>query len=184
MCQNTEYFKKLQDGLAYQDFITQKLLQYGIVLLPYNSLINQIKKGENMAGFEIKHDLRWHGEVVSFDTHKNISVVYNEEKATGNLFIETSEKTNADNLNYINSGIFRNDNSFMYIIGDYSKFFIFAKKDLLNAFNAKDIKSIDGKNYSSIKYERKNIATANGFLISEKEAENIALKTICMIKIK
>ena len=54
----------------------------------------------------------------------------NGKGATGNIYIETAEKAIPREGPYVQSGIYRDDESWLYGIGDYSKFYIFGKKCL------------------------------------------------------
>jgi len=47
------------------------------------------------------------------------------------LSIEIAEKTKADNAKFVPSGIYRNDNSWLYIQGNFKTFWIFSKKLLI-----------------------------------------------------
>jgi N6-adenosine-specific RNA methylase IME4 len=76
----------------------------------------QYEIGENLQGFEIKYDARCTGDRGTL--------------ATNQLSIEIAEKTKDSNLNYIDSGIYRNDNSWLYIQGNYMMFWIFSKRIL------------------------------------------------------
>src|SRR4030043_524633 len=100
----------LEKGLQYQDFVTAELYRRGIPIVGYTSKKYQIKYGENRAGVEIKFDDRM--------------------KETGNVYIETAEKANPANPYFVPSGIYRNDNSWLYAIGNYDVIYIFAKKTL------------------------------------------------------
>lgn len=143
----TPYYKeKLQQGLEYQDFITSILAkELAIPLSTFNSKQYQYNCGENMQGVEIKFD----------DMYKK----------TGNLYIEIAEKTNANNISFVSSGIFRNDNTWLYVIGDYSTIYIFGKNILQRVYNANIHKRVE-------------IATSKGFLINKEFAEKWALKII------
>jgi len=143
----TENYKKcLNKGLEYQDFVSDILINdLGISLTSYSSKSYQIVKGENRQGFEIKFDDRF--------------------KETGNLYIEIMEKSHPDNINYVNSGIYRNDNTWLYLIGDYENIFIFGKKHLQLM-------------HTSNKYKIVTTPTSIGFLVSLQEAERYCLKRI------
>ena len=105
------YKLMLEKGLQFQDFITDILIkELGISLSTYSSQKYQNLKGENKQGFEIKFDDKY--------------------KDTGNVYIEVAEKSNPLNENFISSGIYRNDNTWLYLIGDYKEIFIFSKKHL------------------------------------------------------
>jgi len=142
-----EYYKNcLQKGLEYQDFVCNILIdELGISITSYSSIKYQNISGENRQGIEIKFDDK-----------------YNE---TGNIYIETSEKTNANNLNFVKSGIYRNDNTWLYLIGNYDEIFIFSKKYL---------KFLNNTN----KYRYVEIPTSKGFLLPKKDAEKYCIYKI------
>jgi hypothetical protein len=105
---------KIESGLLYQDFIVDLMLQ--VLRFPvtiYSSRLYQTTVGEGPAGVEIKHDEKY--------------------AKTGNLWIEVSEKARPRAGDYFPSGIFRDDNSWLYIIGNYDIVFVFTKV-LLQAF--------------------------------------------------
>ena len=143
----TENYKEmLQKGLEYQDFVTDVLInELGIALSSYGSTKYQYTKGENKQGFEIKFDDKY--------------------KDTGNIYIEIAEKSNAVNLNFVNSGIFRNDNTWLYLIGNYNEIFIFSKNHLKLMYESK-------------KYKEVETATSKGILINKINAEKYCIKKI------
>lgn len=109
----TEYYKeKLEAGLQFQDYVVDKLRKYDPMFIVnlYGSKKWQNQKGESSSGLEIKYDMRMH--------------------ETGNLYIEVAEKSNPDNPNYVPSGIYRNDNTIFYLIGNYDQAFLFGKYQL------------------------------------------------------
>ena len=121
----TEYYKgKLEAGLEYQDFIADELRKIGIILGAYTSRKWQNEKGESASGIEIKHDMRMHD--------------------TGNLYIEVAEKSNPNNAEYVASGIMRNDNTWLYLVGDYNEAYLFSKKQLQSIYADRDNYSIRG----------------------------------------
>ena len=150
-----EYYKgKLKQGLEYQDFIFEKLYYKGIATISYASKKYQVEKGENKAGFEIKFDDRL--------------------KETGNLYIEVAEKSDAGNREFIPSGIYRSDNTWLYIIGDYSKVYIFAKNQLQKVYRSKKYEEFGGRYIDSV-------PTSRGFTIPAKYAEEVlAIKVISL----
>jgi len=103
------YAQRLENGNDYQDFICTKLCQYGIIIQNYCSQKYQTM-GENRQGLEIKLDRKF--------------------RNTGNLYIEIAEKSDPENEYYAESGIYRDDNSRWYGIGDYQTFYWFFKKQL------------------------------------------------------
>jgi hypothetical protein len=144
------YNPRLKESQKFVDFVGQILRDQGIILVPHVSKELQ-HKGENTIGFEIKNDKKF--------------------KESGNLYIEFKEKADPQNIHFPNSGILRTDNTWLWIIGDYHKFFILAKKDLIIAFNKLD-------KYGNFVYRRvgNNTKTSEGFLLPEKDAQELALK--------
>lgn len=143
----TELYKEmLQKGLEYQDFITDMLLkEIGISLSTYSSKKYQYNIGENKQGIEVKFD----------DMYKK----------TGNIYIEIKEKSNAINANYVDSGIYRSDNTWLYVIGDYTEVYIFSKKQLI-LMHKKDI------------FKEVTTPTSIGFLIPKSKAEQYSIKKL------
>mgnify|MGYP001590487750 CR=1 FL=1 len=108
--QNGYYAQKLEEGLQFQDVVTQALYMRGIVVVGYASRRFQNTHGENMLGAEIKRD--------------------GEFRKTGNLYIEVAEKSHPDRPNFVPSGIMREDNSWLFVIGDERTVWIFSTKYL------------------------------------------------------
>jgi hypothetical protein len=149
---NEYYAKKLQQGLEYQDYVFEKLYDVGIATIAYSSKKYQNTKGENKAGFEIKFDDRL--------------------KSTGNLYIEIAEKSHPANKDFVPSGIYRNDNTWLYMIGNYDTIFIFDKKRLRKICDGKYYKKIGGRFIDSV-------PTSRGFTLPAKYAEEeLAIKVI------
>lgn len=144
----TYYFEKLEEGLEYQDFITELLIkEIGISLSTFSSKNYQNKIGENRQGFEIKFD--------------------NKMLDTGNIYIEVKEKSNPNNHYYVNSGIYRNDNTWLYLIGNYQTVYIFGKSHLKLM-------------YESNKYREVKTITSIGFLLPILDANKYCLKNISL----
>jgi len=100
-----------QSGLEFQDFVVDLLReQLGIVITNYQSQRFQFGVGENKQGIEIKLD--------------------RDILRTNNVSIEIAEKARASNPYYVPSGIYRNDNSWLYIQGNWDIVFIFSKNIL------------------------------------------------------
>lgn len=136
----TEYYKnKLQEGLEYQDFISDELRREGINIGVYASRKYQIERGESAAGIEIKLD-------------KNF-------RKTGNLYIEVAEKSNANIKDYTASGIMRCDNSWGYLIGDYCEAF------LLSVNQIRAICCWPAEKQSGYSIRQVEIPTSKGLLI-------------------
>lgn len=105
------YYKNmLEIGQEYQDFVVHTLYKRGIVLVNYQSRKYQIKHGENIMGAEIKKDRNF--------------------RNTGNLYIEINEKSHPHVMNKTDSGVLREDNGWLYIIGDEKTIYIFSTRSL------------------------------------------------------
>lgn len=104
------YKPQLEEAARYQDFITDELLKRGLVLNQYASREYQRRVGESASGIEIKYDKRM--------------------SDTGNVYIEVAEKSNPSMPSYTASGVCRNDNTWLYLIGDYDKALLMSKRQL------------------------------------------------------
>ena len=91
------YGQKLKEGTEFQDYVTCALYNTGLVVVGFSSKSYQKKVGENLLGLEIKRDGRF--------------------RETGNLYIETHETIKPELGEYLPSGIFREDNSWLWLIG-------------------------------------------------------------------
>jgi len=99
------YYECLKDGQYFEQYIYNVLEQLGICIVePFLTKEEQVL-GENSAGVEVKHDRLM--------------------KRYGNIYLELEERVTSPN--WIPSGIFRNDNTIIYVIGDYDNFFLFQK---------------------------------------------------------
>lgn len=108
---NNGYYKaKLEEGLQFQDYVTCELYKRGIIVVGYSSRRYQNLCGENLLGAEIKRDGRF--------------------RETGNLYIEIAEKSHPDKDAFIDSGIKRQDNSWLFVIGDEKTIYMFSTKYL------------------------------------------------------
>ena len=138
----TPYYKtQLERGLVYQDFIYEILSRHGINTVAYGSRLFQHKLGENKAGIEIKFDGNLH---------------------TGNLYIETEEKSNANNQFFVKSGIYRDCNE--YVIGDYATVFRLGTNVLRICHETGKYRELEIR-----------MGTSRGFLFPQKEAERLAI---------
>jgi len=109
-----EYQYNFVKGMEFQDYASNKLREIGLFFTSYASRKYQITYGENSAGIEIKFDDRM--------------------KETGNVYFETDEKSNVNNVEFVASGIFRNDNTWLYAIGDYDVIYICGKVHLRQVY--------------------------------------------------
>lgn len=113
---NSGHCDSFEVGNEFQDFVCIELAKQSIILQNINSKKFQFNVGENLQGFEIKYDARCTGDM--------------DTQPTGQLSIEIGEKTDARNINFVPSGIYRNDNSWLYVQGNYMNFWIFSKNIL------------------------------------------------------
>ena len=147
-----EYSKNFEKGLEYQDFVVKKLYEAGIPLVGYSSFQYQVTIGENAAGVEIKFDDRM--------------------KDTGNVYIEVAEKSDKRNEAFAASGIYRNDNTWLYAIGDYSVIYLCGKTHLRQLYERER-----GKAKTFVKFT--DTPTSQGMLLPQKYVEEkLALKRV------
>lgn len=116
---NSGHTDSFEVGNNFQDFVCIELAKQNIILQNINSKKFQFEVGENLQGFEIKVDNRFNGFYPK------------DKKATNQLSIEIAEKSNEKNEFYIPSGIYRKDNSWLYIQGNQKCFYIFSKNLLV-----------------------------------------------------
>ncbi len=152
---NEYYSDKLKQGEEYQDFIVDYLRKNTpcIIMMNYTSRKYQYEHGESANGIEVKFD----GRLCE----------------TKNLYIEVAEKSDPYLPNYTPSGIMRDDNTWLYLIGDYEQAFIFSKKqlrevyeDFLNKWRQLEMRQID---------------TSQGFLL---KSDGILCSRMCLMHIK
>jgi len=116
----TDEHRRLRElGEAYEEFVVEHWpLVYFLGFNGIDELHRRIGReqqyqGETDEGVEIKFD-------------QNIYEYFKK----GRLYIETHEKADANNQEYASSGIYRNDNSVYYLIGNYNEWWIFNKEVL------------------------------------------------------
>ncbi len=97
----------IADGAQFEDFAKRALRPYGIVTEAFGSAHYQLEIGESAEGVEFKLD-------------KGCTKY-------GHLSIEVEEKTRADQLYWTKSGIWRNDNTWLYVQGNHSVIYVFAR---------------------------------------------------------
>jgi hypothetical protein len=91
-------------GLRFQDWVGDRLLtDHGLAITFYCSVINQLGVGESRQGIEVKYDRRF--------------------RDTGNLFIEIEHRG-------VPSGVYREDNCWLWVQGDYQGAYVFSRKQL------------------------------------------------------
>lgn len=138
-----------KEGLEFQDFIADELFTLGIIIQNYSSKKYQLTVGENRQGVEIKLD--------------------NRCTETGRMSIEIAEKSKASNWEFVPSGIYRRDNTILYIQGNYNLYAIFSKKFLIS-LHKKDI-------YEEHESPRNN-PTVRAFFLPLPAVEKYAIKVV------
>lgn len=100
-------------GSRYQDIISRELLKIGIVVQCHTSCYFQMNYGESPQGIEIKHD----SKIIQT---KRIYFEFNAINKKGDKFI--------------GGGIEKEDNAWLYVIGNGRECWIFSKKQLRALF--------------------------------------------------
>lgn len=139
MIEDPRHFNDRQRGEEYQDFIVRTLaMEHGIFLSLFTSKAYQFQYGEGLSGVEIKFD------------EKSVG--------TGNWYIETEHKTSPQQGYWRPGGVMRDDNAFLYLIGNYDEAMLMSKRQLRSVIERKDDR-----------YKRENgiafreIATSRGY---------------------
>ena len=137
------YDELLKEGEAYQDFLMLELAKQGLFIQCFGSKRYQYQYGESVQGIEIKYD--------------------KQSEKTGNLYIEVAEKTNPNRESYMPSGIMRDDNTWLYIVGNRTSAFVMGKKYLRNMYFQARSRSMNG-------VELKETPTSQGMIIDIETA--------------
>lgn len=137
-----DFDEDLKQGEQYQEFVSDMLfIHLKLAIFCYNNATNQLKIGENPQGIEIKFDRKL--------------------EKTGNVYIETETYGHVDGIYKINC------NSWLWVIGNYHKFYIFSRKTLQKMHKSGKFRQVINKYDSS-----------SGFLINETEALEWSEKVI------
>jgi len=124
-------------GKSYERFIESFLDDYlGWHISVFKDKELQYNIGESFAGIEIKFDEKF--------------------AETGNLYIETHECRDPENPRLFESGILRENNTWLWLQGNHEKFWIFSLEDLRRAYDKKKA------NGQTIQIKR---GTSAGFLL-------------------
>ena len=97
--------------MEFQDFVVEQMNGWGFYIQLHSSRLYQFDRGESVQRCEIKLD--------------------NWCTKTGRLSIEVQERTSMQSI-WVDSGIYRNDNTVFYIQGNWTRFFLFSKKTLID----------------------------------------------------
>lgn len=150
------FYKCLQFGQEFQDYMTVQLKRKGINLNNFCSAKYQQKFGENMAHIEIKHD-------------KGI-------KEFGNVYIEL-KAINKDGSSLVNGGLLYDDKDKYYLVGDETECFIFKKDELKEVYERRKV----GSDYTLARitwkcHKENGVITSEGMVIPYDIAERIAYR--------
>lgn len=121
--------ERLEIGQRFQDhcaYVIQKHLN--ITIGNFQSIDYQYKLGENAQGFEIKYDRNFVN--------------------TNNLWIEVRHRRDTEEPYYA-GGILRQDNSWLYCIGDYNVLYIFSVRLLRKLYNSRKYRVIENGSKTS-----------------------------------
>ncbi len=124
---------QIESGQAYQDFVVDCC--YRILNMPiscYSSQLYQQNVGESINGVEIKNDRKF--------------------KQTGNLYIELGEKARPRGGGYAPSGIYRDDNTWLYLIGDFDTIFGLSKRFLIGMSKTGKYKKVENGTKTSVAF--------------------------------
>jgi len=108
------YRNHSKEAEFFQDCISLLLTRLGYPLCNFASLKFQYALGENVQGWEIK-----------LDKHCNRRP-FEKTRAEGCLWIELGEKKDESRDGFINSGVFRLDNTIKLLIGNYFQIWVFS----------------------------------------------------------
>jgi len=147
--ENSGHENSFEVGDEFQDFVCLTLNKESIIIQNINTKKYQFEVGENLQGFEIKYDSR--------------STGCGGSVPTGRVSIEIAEKSNASIENFTPSGIYRGDNAWLYIIGNYDCFWIFSVKHLILM-------------HKTNKYETGQMPTIKKFYLPIEVADKYCLK--------
>lgn len=132
-----DFAKDLAVGEKYQRFVAKILNEkYNLNIDYYTNRSEQLTIGESIQGFEVKYD-----RITS---------------KTGNLFFEIESGGKP-------SGIYRTDNSWLWICGNYDIIYIFSKRNLQRLHKTGNYEIISNK-YNS----------AKGFLVNQETIQEWA----------
>ena len=140
--ENTGYEK----GVAYEQWVRTQWPR----VYPQRSLTLFKGKQEQLKG----------------ETHEGVEIKLDQLIGTyGRIYIEQKEKARVENAEYVDSGIYREDNTTIYLVGDYSRWFLFSKRYL------RWLDKLD----PPFLYRPRPTGTSIGFCIPIKNA-----KTLCL----
>jgi hypothetical protein len=143
---SANYNEQIARGKDYERFAQKILLErLGFATTSNQSKLTQYTVGETQEGVEFKLDSIFH--------------------YSRNLYIEIAEKQKPSNANYSPSGIYRGDNAWLLVIGDYETLYVIRYSKLV----VEEKKKL---------HRRITTPTSQGFLLPTTIATKIATKVI------
>ncbi len=130
-----------ESGSEFEDFCMEALRSIGVFVQVYKSRRYQFERGESAQGVEIKLDRLC--------------------TQTQRLSVEIAEKTSASQRQWTSSGIFRKDNTWLYVQGNYDVIYVFAKTTLQRL-------------HESRRFAEHETATVRAFYLPLADAEKYA----------
>lgn len=148
---DAKHQNEFERGLEFQDFAQVQLAKIGITISYFVSRRCQYERGESLQGVEVKLD-----DLCT---------------TTGRLSIEIAEKSKASNPTFAASGIYREDNTWLYVQGNYQRLFVFAKKHLRSL-------------HLSGKFQEHQTLTLKAFYLPIARAESLSVHFLLFDKSK
>lgn len=151
LAMKSEYYReKRRQGEGYEQYIKEQWPKiYPLRTLTFFNGAKAQLLGETKEGVEIKND--------------NLIEQY------GRLYIETAEKSHESNECYVPSGIYREDNTQIYLVGDYTQCWLFSKRYL---------RWLDQLDPPFLYRPPVDKATSKGFCIPVRNADQLCLDHI------
>ena len=146
------YKENLRIGNLYEDFCANVL--FYLIKIPLTSMKSkhyQLEIGENLQGLEIKYQGR-------MEEYKS-------------LYIETHEKSHKDNENFVKSGIYRKDNTWLWMTGDWDVAFLIPLNKLKMLYETGEMRTLDSE-------------TSKGFVLPLDLAEKYCIKKFDNLKVR
>lgn len=140
MTLHANYLSNLEQAKEFEDFVFDTMMhERRLVVGGYKSRHYQVLHGESVTGVEVKMD--------------------REFRNTGNLFIETMERSSVSD-EWKPAGIYHDSDPWLLVIGDFSMFWVIAIQTLRNIHETGVCKEVENRS-----------ETAKGFLLAVCKAD-------------
>jgi hypothetical protein len=143
MTLHAKYIDNLKEAQEFESFASDAMA-HGLCILPvvYRSKHFQTTHGESLTGIEFKLDKKF--------------------RDSGNIYVETAESWH-ERVSKKPSGIYHEKLPWLFVIGDFSTFWIFATRCLQRQHESGSYRSVE-------------TSTSDGFLLPVVVADKIAAK--------